>query len=332
MNPKFQIAIVGATGLVGQELVSILHERNFPLAKLKLLASENSAGEKVEAGDEELLVQALGAESFKDIQIAFIAVDSILAKKVVEWTKNTGTVCIDKSSAFRLDFEVPLVVPEVNPQDIAFYRKKNIIACPNCTTTPLVQMLAPLHQRAGLRRVIVASYQAVSGAGKAAMEELDKQTQDLFNMRDINVNIFPHRIAFNVLPYIADEEEKLVSETRRILNLPELKIAATCARVPVFNGHSAAVHMEFDQAISPKEAREILAGHHGLQIVDDLSQNLYPTPSDASGGDMTLVGRIRTDNSVNHGLAAWYSSDNLRTGAALNAVKIAEILCKEYLK
>lgn len=332
MSRKFNIAIVGATGAVGQELISVLRERRFPLGKLKLLASANSAGETLEFDDESIVVELLGPDSFQNIDIAFGAVNSSLAHQIADWIKGTKTVYIDKSNAFRMDPEVPLVVPEVNADKIADYRKKNIIACPNCTSTPLVQMLAPLHKQAGLKHVTVASYQAVSGAGKAGMEELDKQTRDLFNMRESEPGFFPHRIAFNVLPYIADEEEKMISETRRIMNLPELKIAATCARVPVFNGHSAAVHMEFERAISADEAREILSNSKGLEVVDDISKNLYPTPSDASGGDMTLVGRIRIDASVPHGLAAWYSSDNLRTGAALNAVKIAEILCKEYLK
>ncbi|MEI6804981.1 MAG: aspartate-semialdehyde dehydrogenase [Myxococcaceae bacterium] len=332
MGRKFNVAIVGATGVVGQELISILHERRFPLENLKLLASEKSAGCKLDFGEEEIVVELLGPKSFENIDIAFLAIDGSLAKQIADWTRGTKTVLIDKSSAFRLDPEVPLVIPEVNADKIADYRHKNIIACPNCTSTPLVQMLAPLNQKAGLKHVTVASYQAVSGAGKAGMEELDKQTRDLFNMRESAPGYFAHRIAFNVLPYIADEEEKMISETRRIINLPELKIAATCARVPVFNGHSAAVHMEFERAISAQEAREILSHSPGIEVVDDLSQNLYPTPADASGGDMTLVGRIRVDASVQHGLAAWYSSDNLRTGAALNAVKIAEILCKEYLK
>ncbi len=331
MSRKFNIAIVGATGVVGHELVSILHERHFPVENLRLLASEKSAGEKIDFGDTELVVEALGPQSFRNIDIAFGAVDGSLARKIADWIAGTSTVYIDKSSAFRLDPEVPLVIPEVNPDKIADYRQKNIIACPNCTSTPLVQMLAPLHKKAGLKHVTVASYQAVSGAGKAGMEELEKQTRDLFNMRESEPGFFPHQIAFNVLPYIADEEEKLVAETRRIMGLPELRIAATCARVPVFNGHSAAVYMEFERALSADEAREILGKGPGLLVVDDLSKNLYPTPMEASGGDMTLVGRIRADTSVPHGLAAWYSSDNLRTGAALNAVKVAEILCKEYL-
>lgn len=331
MSRPFNIAIVGATGVVGQELISILSERHFPLGKLKLLASANSAGSKVDFANHELTVDLLTENSFQDIDIAFLAVDGSVAKKIADWTRGTKTILIDKSSAYRLDPEVPLVIPEVNPEKIADYIAKNIIACPNCTSTPLVQMLAPLHKKAGLKHVTVASYQAVSGAGKAAMSALDQQTRDLFNMRESEPGYFPHRIAFNVLPYIADEEEKMILETRRIMNLPDLKIAATCVRVPVFNGHSAAVHMEFEQALSAEEAREILSNSQGLQVIDDLSKNLYPTPVDASGGDMTLIGRIRVDESVPHGLAAWYSSDNLRTGAALNAVKIAEILCKEYL-
>ncbi|MES2504281.1 MAG: aspartate-semialdehyde dehydrogenase [Myxococcota bacterium] len=331
MNRKLKVAIVGATGVVGQELISILHERRFPLAELRLLASAKSAGEEMEFGEQSLTVDALTADSFKDIDIAFGAVDNALAHQIAGWIAKTKTVFIDKSSAFRADKDVPLVVPEVNPADIKKYTLKNIIACPNCTSTPLVQMLAPLHHQFGLKRVVVASYQAVSGAGKAGMEELEKQTRDLFNMRETEPELFAHRIAFNLIPYIAGEEEKMVAETRRILNLPELKIAATCVRVPVFNGHSAAVHMEFEKPISVDAARELLGQSKGLRIIDDLNLNAYPTPMVASGGDMTLIGRVRIDESVPNGLAAWYSSDNLRTGAALNAVKIAEILAKEYL-
>lgn len=332
MVRKFNIAIVGATGLVGQELISVLHERQFPINQLKLLASDKSAGEKLDFGDDTITVELLTPQSFENTDIAFLAVDSSIARQIADWTKGSKTVLIDKSSAFRLDSQVPLVVPEVNPELIGNYTNQNMIACPNCTTTPLVQMLAPLHKKANLKRVTVVSYQAVSGAGKAGLEELESQTRDLFNMRDFEPRVFDQRIAFNILPYIADEEEKIGSETRRILDLPELKIAATCVRVPVFNAHSAAIHMEFAKAISPDEAHEILRHTKGLQIVDDLSKNLYPTPAEASGGDATLVGRLRVDDSVPYGLASWYSSDNLRTGAALNAVKIAEILCREYLK
>ena len=239
---------------------------------------------------------------------------------------------VDKSSAFRLDPDVPLVVPEVNPEDIKHYTKKNIIAGPNCTSIPLVQMLAPLHKAASLKRVVACSYQAVSGSGKPGFDELQKQTRDLFSLREIEPKFYPHRIAFNILPYIAGEEDKLINETRRILNLPDLPVSATCVRVPVFNGHCAAVHMEFEKPISADDARALLAKSPGLEVVDDLEKQEYPMPINASGGDMTLVGRIRNDNFAANSLAAWVSSDNLRTGAALNAVKIAEILIREYLK
>ena len=332
MNRKYCVAVVGATGLVGSELVSILAERKFPVSELRLLASKNSVGETVDFHGESLKVRELTLEAMQGVQIAFLAVDGPIARKVHGWAQETGTILIDKSSAFRMDPEVPLVVPEVNPEDVAGYKRKNIIACPNCTSTPLVQILKPLHERFGLKRVTVVSYQAVSGAGKQGIEELERQTRDLFALREIEPSFFPNRIAFNILPYIADEEEKMMAETKRILRLPELKISATCARVPVFNGHSAAVHLEFENAVSHLLARDILARSPGIEIVDDVSEKQYPTPVDASGGDMTLVGRIRADESVTHGLALWYSSDNLRTGAALNAVKVAEILVKEYLK
>ena len=338
----FNIAVVGATGMVGQELLAILHQRRFPIASIKALASENSAGEKIDFGDDEIVVSELKPDSFAGVEVAFFAVDSDLAKTYCEIAAKSGTICIDKSSAYRKNTEIPLVVPEVNPEDIANYKKHNIISSPNCTATPLIQVLAPLHKNAGLKRVVMSSYQAVSGAGQSGMEELNKQTRDLFNMRDIESTVFQNRIAFNVLPCIpadadwladgsTDEEAKVIEESRRILGLPHLKMAVTCVRVPVFSGHSESVNIEFERAISPEEAREILVQAPGVVVIDDPKTKLYPTPVEASGEDLTLVGRIRRDTSVAHGLSLWLTSDNLRTGAALNAVRIAEILCSEYL-
>lgn len=332
MARQFNIAIAGATGIVGQELLAILSERRFPVKNLKLLASEKSAGEKHEFRDQELTVETLNEKSFESIDIAFLALDNNLAKQAHDWAKASSCVCIDKSSAFRTDPEVPLVVPEVNPEAVSGYKSKNIIASPNCTTAPLVQILKPLHEAFGLESVVLASYQAVSGAGKAGVAELEQQTRDMFNLREVENAFFSNRIAFNLIPYIEGEEEKLIQETRKILNLPELKISATCVRVPVFNGHSAAFHMSFKNKIDPQKAKDLLASSKGLQLRDDLSQNLYPMPTEASGGDDTLVGRIRQDASFKNGLAAFYASDNIRTGAALNAVKIAEVLVSEYLK
>lgn len=342
-SKQFHIAIVGASGIVGRELLSILAERNFPVASIKALTSLNSAGEKIDFGDETVTTEELNSNSFANIDVAFFAVSSELAKQYCPIAAKAGAVCIDKSSAHRTDADIPLVVPEVNPHDIAQFVKRRIIASPNCTATPLVQVLAPLHKISPIKRVVVSSYQAVSGAGKGGIEELDRQTRDLFNMRDATSTVFDNRIAFNVLPCIpasdawledgsTDEEAKVVSESRRILGLPDLRITATCVRVPVFNGHSESVNVEFENAISAEKAREALSVAPGVIVIDDRSSRLFPTPTDASGEDVTLVGRIRVDASVKHGLSLWLSSDNLRTGAALNAVRIAEILCSEYLK
>ncbi|MDA0712610.1 MAG: aspartate-semialdehyde dehydrogenase [bacterium] len=340
---NFNVAVVGATGLVGKEVIALLSERRFKIGTLKAFSSERTAGETIDYRDTEVSAEEIKENSFDDVDIAFFAVDNELAKKYCAMASAKGVICIDKSSAFREDLAIPLVVPEVNPEDIANYKNKNIISSPNCATIPLVQVLAPLNQKAKIKRVVVSTYQAVSGAGKNGIAELDKQTRDLFNMRDIESTVFANRIAFNVLPCIpatgnsrqdqsTDEEHKIIIESQRILNNPKLGVAVTCVRVPVFNGHSASVNIEFNESISPEEARSLLAAASGVVVIDDLPANLYPTPADASGEDVTLVGRIRKDESLPHGLSLWFSSDNLRTGAALNAVRIAEILCSEYLK
>jgi aspartate-semialdehyde dehydrogenase len=339
----FRFAVVGATGIVGQELLAILAESRIPVASVLAIASANSAGERVNFGDEELVVQELSDEVFNGIDVAFFGVSSDLAKKYVPIAAKKGAVSIDKSSAYRMDKDVPLVVPDVNSDDVAMYKNHGVVASPNCTATPLVQVLAALNRVAKLKRVVMASYQAVSGAGKGGLEELDKQTRDLFNMRDPESEVFNNRIAFNVIPCIpasgnfspdgsTEEEQKVIDETRRILKMPDLKMAVTCARVPVFNGHSEAVNIEFDSEMSVDKAREVLANAPGIVVIDDIHTLLFPTPADATGEDYTLVGRIRRDNSVQHGISLWLTSDNLRTGAALNAVRIAEILCSKYLK
>lgn len=338
----YAIAIVGATGAVGSELLNILSEQRFPVSRLKALASKQSAGEKVEFGDDEIVVEELTEDSFSGIDIAFFAVSDQLSEKYCPIAAKAGAVCIDKSNAHRMREDIPLVVPEVNPDDIALYKKTGIISVPNCTTIPLTQVLSPLNRKTPIKRVVVSSYQAVSGAGKEGIEELNQQVRDLFNFRDVTANLFKKRIAFNVLPCIPSsnaflpdgstlEEKKVIEESKKILHLPNLKIAATCVRVPVFVGHSEAVHIEFDGPISVETANEILSHSDGVKVFDDVSKHLYPTPIDAAGEDFTLIGRIRVDNSVQHGLSLWLTSDNLRTGAALNAVKVAQLLCQRYL-
>jgi aspartate-semialdehyde dehydrogenase len=338
------VAVVGATGVVGRETLSILQERKFPLASLKLFASERSAGESVEHGDKTYTVQKLEGDCFKGIDIVFFAASGGISKTWAPRAAEQGAVCIDKSSSFRMDPDVPLVVPEVNGHALKGFTKKRIIATPNCSTIQMVQALAPLHRKVGITRVVVCTYQAVSGAGRSGIDELEGQVRDMFNLRDVNVSTFDQRIAFNALPRIpardpipADgttgEERKMIEETKKILEAPTLRVGATCVRVPVFNGHSEAVHVELKAPLSAEEARALIAAEPNILVVDDREKGLYPTAADASGEDKTLVGRIRQDDSVadNKGIAFWCVSDNLRTGAALNAVRIAEALAAEHL-
>lgn len=339
---SFRIAIVGASGAVGRETLSILEERRFPVAQLRLFGSKRSAGERLSFGEDELVVEDLETASLEGIDVAFLAAGGSISKTLAPKLAAQGTVSIDKSSHFRLDPEVPLVVPGVNDAALGGFRAKNIVATPNCSTIQLVQALKPLHDAAGLRRVICATYQAVSGAGRTGIDELETQVRDLFNSRDLrSTEVFGRRIAFNALPCIprggflpdggTSEERKMVDESRKILGLPELRVGVTCVRVPVFNAHSEAVHVELSQAIDPETARELWRKDPHLMVVDDATRDLYPTPEDASGQDLTLIGRVRADEAFEHGLAFWVVSDNLRTGAALNAVRIAERLCAEHL-
>ncbi|HXW52667.1 MAG TPA: aspartate-semialdehyde dehydrogenase [Myxococcota bacterium] len=336
-NPR--VAVIGATGMVGRELVRILEERSFKLSHLALFASPNSAGTVIDFKGEELVVQELKSVDQIDADLAFFGAGSKVSLAMVEPLAKKGTICIDKSSAYRMREHVPLVVPEVN----GYLLQKDfptIIASPNCVATPLVQALAPIHKAAELDQVVVATYQAVSGAGKAASDELETQVRDLFNMRDVDTQVFGKRIAFNVLPCIpargsinhlgkTDEEVKLIEETKKILDAGELRMEATCVRVPVFNGHSMAVSLGTKRPIKVNDALDILTKAPGIMMVDRLDLGVYPTPLDASGEDRTLVGRLRENTATSHGLSLWISSDNLRTGAALNAVRIAETLMLE---
>lgn len=345
-KPKrpMNIAIVGATGVVGRETLNILHERKFPIASLRLFASERSAGESIEHQDKQIVVKKLDAESFTGVDVVFFAASGKVSATWAPRAAEAGAVCIDKSSNFRMDADVPLVVPEVNGHAIAGFTKKRIIATPNCSTIQMVQVLAPLHRKAGIERVVVCTYQAVSGAGREGIDELEAQVRDMFNMRDATVATFDQRIAFNALPRIpakdpipADgttgEERKMIEETKKILEAPTMRVGATCVRIPVFNGHSEAVHVELRDALTAEQARALIAAEPNILVVDDRERGLYPTAADASGEDKTLVGRIRQDDSVpgGRGIAFWVVSDNLRTGAALNAVRIAEALCADYL-
>jgi len=339
----FHVAVVGATGVVGRETLSILHERRFPIASIRCFASERSKGEHVKLGDDEVGLEVLSPTSFDGVELVFFAAGGKISKEYAPIAARAGAVSIDKSSVFRLDPDVPLVVPEVNGEAIGGFTKKRVLATPNCSTIQLVQVLAPLHRKATLERVVCATYQAVSGAGRGGIDELDQQVRDIFNFREPKIEVFSQRIAFNALPCIpghkafdddgnSQEEAKMVEETRKILGEPALRVGVTCVRVPVFHSHSEAVHLEFANPISPDEVKELLAAEPNVLVVDDPKRDLYPSALDAAGQDQTLVGRVRKDPSGKNGIALWVVSDNLRTGAALNAVRIAERLCIDHLK
>src|SRR6201991_1744198 len=334
----FKVAVVGATGNVGREMLDILNEREFPADEVVALASRRSQGTEVSYGDRTLKVKALEHCDLSDIDICLMSAGSAVSK---EWSPKfaaAGAVVIDNSSQWRYDPDVPLVVPEVNADAIAGFRKKGIIANPNCSTAQLVVALKPLHDRAKITRVVVSTYQSVSGAGKDAMDELFSQTKAVFTLEEMESKKFPKRIAFNLIPQIdvfmedgfTKEEWKMVAETKKILD-PKIKVVATCVRVPVFIGHSEAVNIGFENPITADEAREILRNAPGCLVIDKREPGGYVTPYEAAGEDATYISRVREDPTVDNGLVLWCVSDNLRKGAALNAVQIAECLINRKL-
>ncbi len=335
---SFKVAIVGATGNVGREMLDILAERAFPVGEVVALASSRSVGTEVSFGDRTLKVKPLDQYDFSDTDICLMSAGGTVSK---EWSPKIGAagcVVIDNSSAWRYDAEVPLIVPEVNADAIKGFAKKNIIANPNCSTAQLVVALKPLHDVATIKRVVVATYQSVSGAGKEGMDELFTQTRAVFVADQVDVKKFTKRIAFNVIPHIdvflddgfTKEEWKMVAETKKMLD-PKIKLTATCVRVPVFIGHSEAVNIEFEKPITADEAREILREAPGCQVLDKRENGGYITPLESAGEDATFISRIREDSTVDNGLSMWVVSDNLRKGAALNAVQIAELLVERGL-
>jgi aspartate-semialdehyde dehydrogenase len=338
---KYKVAIAGATGAVGREMMRVLEEREFPVGELVPLASERSEGHKLEFMGEEVTVRRLKPDSFAGVEIALFSPGATVSREFAPHAARAGAVVIDNSSAFRMDADCPLVVPEVNPRDVELALRsggRRIIANPNCSTIQLVVAMKPLHDAAGLKTVIVATYQSVSGAGQKGIDELEKQARALFNMEEVTPSKFPHRIAFNLLPEIGkdsgngytDEEMKMVNESRKIMGLPDLAVSATCVRVPVFYCHSEAAHFFFERPISAAQAREILRTAPGVKVVDDLQDHVYPMPMLGVGNDLTLVGRIRPDLTAPNGLALFVVSDNLRKGAASNAVQIAELLVRDH--
>src|SRR3569623_1627633 len=334
----YKVAVVGATGNVGREMLNILDERKFPADEVVVLASRRSVGVEVSFGDRTLKVKALENYDFSDVDICLMSAGGSVSK---EWSPKIGAqgaVVIDNSSAWRMDPDVPLIVPEVNAAAVEGFRKKNIIANPNCSTAQLVVALKPLHDAAKITRGVVATYQSVSGAGKDGMDELDRQTKAIYSLQDIETKKFPKRIAFNVIPHIdvfmedgyTKEEWKMVVEPKKILD-PKIKLNATCVRVPVFVGHSEAVNIEFEQPLSADEAREILRKAPGCIVIDKHEPGGYVTPYESVGEDATYISRIREDGTIDNGLQMWVVSDNLRKGAALNAVQIAECLINRKL-
>jgi len=334
MSTGFNVAIVGATGAVGTELLQLLEQREFPLRGLKLLASPKSVGKVLKFKGEEIPVEAVSNEAFRGVEIALFSAGAGTSREFARSAVNAGAIVIDNSSAFRMEPDIPLVVPEINPGDIQAH--KGIIANPNCTTIISLMALYPLHRAFRVRRVIAASYQAVSGAGAKAIHELSDQTKSFFSGELAAPVVFPHTIAFNVMPQVdvflangyTQEEMKFVNESRKIMHHPTLRASITCVRVPVFRAHSVAIHAEFEHPVSVQQARDVLAKFQGLELVDDPGSRRYPTPLQVAGRNNCQVGRIRNDLALDNGLAFWVCGDQILKGAALNALQIAEALKK----
>ena len=340
MSKTFDVAVVGATGAVGETLLEILHERNFPVGEVHALASARSAGKRVAFGTKQLVVKDLAEFDFSTVQIGLFSPGASVSKVYAPLAAAAGCVVIDNTSQFRYDDDKPLIVPEVNAHALAKYRDTGIVANPNCSTIQMLVALKPLHDAARITRINVATYQAVSGTGKEAIEELGGQTARLLNAQPIDPSVYPKQIAFNCIPHIdsfqdngyTKEEMKMVWETRKIMEDDTIQVNPTCVRVPVFYGHSEAVHLEFERPISAISARELLSQSPGIVVIDDLKDGGYPTAvTESAGADGVFVGRIREDISCENGLNLWVVSDNVRKGAALNSVQIAECLVQDYL-
>jgi len=336
---SYNVAVAGATGAVGNEMVAILGQRNFPVNQLKLLASTRGAGTRMEFKGKSHTVEVMDENSFAGIDIGLFSPGGSVSQKFAPIAGKAGCVVIDNTSAFRMDPDVPLVVPEVNAHAIAQYYKKNIIANPNCSTIQMVVALKPIHDVARIKRIVVSTYQSVSGTGRRAIRELESQVLAIYNHKEIKKDVYPHQIAFNCLPHIdvfldngyTKEEMKMLNETRKIMEDDSIRVTATTVRVPVFYSHSESVNIETEKKITPEEVRQILSKAPGIVVVDNPKNSEYPLAIDAAGKDETFVGRIREDESIPNGINMWVVSDNIRKGAALNAVQIAEILIEKYL-
>jgi len=336
---KYNVAVAGATGAVGNEMVSILEQRNFPVDRLKLLASTRGAGTRMEFKGKSYTVEVMDENSFAGIDVGLFSPGGSVSQKFAPIAGKAGCVVIDNTSAFRMDPDVPLVVPEVNPHAIGQYTKKNIIANPNCSTIQMVVALKPIHDVAKIKRIVVSTYQSVSGTGKRAIRELESQVLAIYNQQEVKKEVYPHQIAFNCLPHIdvfldngyTKEEMKMVNETRKIMEDDSIRVTATTVRVPVFYSHSEAINIETEKKVTAEEVKKILSKAPGVVVIDNPKLSEYPLAIHAAGKDETFVGRIREDESIPNGINMWVVSDNIRKGAALNAVQIAEILIQKYL-
>ena len=339
LEKKYNIAVAGATGAVGSEMISCLEKRKFPVKSIRFLASSRSAGRKLSFKGKKIEVEELREDSFKGVDIALFSAGGGTSRKFAPFAAKDGCVVVDNSSAWRMDVDVPLVVPEVNPGDIAKYTNKGIIANPNCSTIQMLVALYPVHKKYTIKRIVVSTYQAVSGTGLKAVEELNSQTRAVLDSAGYEKKVYPHRIAFNCLPHIdvfmengyTKEEMKMVNETRKIFGDDTIRITATTVRVPVFYSHSESINIETENEISADAVRSLLAISPGVKVVDNPGKNIYPLAIDAAGTDLTYVGRIRDDESIKNGINMWVVADNIRKGAATNAIQIAEILAREYL-
>ncbi len=336
---RYNVAVAGATGAVGREMISILEQRRFPVDKISFLASTRSAGSFIEFRNQDVKVELLVKDSFEGMDIALFSAGGTISEEFAPYAAKSGCVVVDNSSAFRMDPHVPLVVPEINPHAIDQFNNKGIIANPNCSTIQMVMALKPIHDAAKIKRVVVSTYQAVSGTGKKGIDELMEQVNDILSFQSIECNVYPHQIAFNCLPQIdvffengyTKEEIKMVNETKKILEDDSIGITATTVRVPVFCGHGESVNIETQKKISVPKVRELLSQAQGITVIDDPASSMYPLPIHAAGKDDTFVGRIREDESIENGINMWIVADNLRKGAALNAVQIAEVLIRDFI-
>lgn len=336
---KMNIAVAGATGAVGNQMIRCLEEMDFPVKSIKLLASRRSVGRELRFKGDLIPVEELKEDSFKGVDIALFSAGGGISTRFAPLAVADGCVVVDNSSAWRMDPDVPLVVPEVNPAAIAGYTTKGIIANPNCSTIQMLVAIHPIHQKYKIKRIVVSTYQAVSGTGKKAIDELFDQTRAMINFIDYKQEVYPHRIAFNCLPHIdvfqdngyTKEEMKMVNETRKILEDDRIGVTATTVRVPVFYSHSESINIETEAPISAQEVKTLLGTAAGIKVLDDPENNVYPLATDAAGQDLTLVGRIRNDESIPNGINMWVVADNIRKGAATNTVQIAQVLAKDYL-